>query len=58
MYVAVKGGEQAILSSYQLLDQQRRGDSSVPELSILQIRQQMKLAVDRVMTLTLNLQPS
>ena len=50
MYVAVKGGEQAILSSYQLLDQQRRGDLSVPELSIAQIRQQMKLAVDRVMT--------
>lgn len=50
MYVAVKGGEQAILSSYQLLDQQRRGDPSVPELSIVQIRQQMKLAVDRVMT--------
>jgi alpha-D-ribose 1-methylphosphonate 5-triphosphate synthase subunit PhnI len=50
MYVAVKGGEQAILSSYQLLDQQRRGDPSVPELSIAQIRQQMKLAVDRVMT--------
>ena len=50
MYVAVKGGEQAILSSYRLLDQQRRGDLSVPELSIAQIRQQMKLAVDRVMT--------
>ena len=50
MYVAVKGGEQAILSSYQLLDEQRRGDPSVPELSIAQIRQQMKLAVDRVMT--------
>ena len=50
MYVAVKGGEQAILSSYQLLDQQRRGDPNVPELSIAQIRQQMKLAVDRVMT--------
>ena len=50
MYVAVKGGEQAILSSYQLLDQQRRGDPSVPELSIAQICQQMKLAVDRVMT--------
>lgn len=50
MYVAVKGGEQAILSSYQLLDQQRRGDPCVPELSIAQIRQQMKLAVDRVMT--------
>ena len=50
MYVAVKGGEQAILSSYQLLDQQRRGDLDVPDLSIAQIRQQMKLAVDRVMT--------
>ena len=50
MYVAVKGGEQAILSSYQLLDRQRRGDPTVPELSIAQIRQQMKLAVDRVMT--------
>ncbi|MEI7568032.1 MAG: carbon-phosphorus lyase complex subunit PhnI [Alcaligenaceae bacterium] len=50
MYVAVKGGEQAILSSYQLLDRQRRGDQTVPELSIAQIRQQMKLAVDRVMT--------
>ena len=50
MYVAVKGGEQAILSSYQLLDRQRRGDQTVPELSIAQIRQQLKLAVDRVMT--------
>ena len=50
MYVAVKGGEQAILSSYQLLDRQRRGDLTVPELSIAQIRQQLKLAVDRVMT--------
>ena len=50
MYVAVKGGETAILNSYRLLAQQRRGDESVPELSIAQIRQQMKLAVDRVMT--------
>ncbi len=50
MYVAVKGGETAILNSYKLLAQQRRGDESVPELSIEQIRQQMKLAVDRVMT--------
>jgi alpha-D-ribose 1-methylphosphonate 5-triphosphate synthase subunit PhnI len=50
MYVAVKGGETAILNSYQLLAQQRRGDESVPELSVMQIRQQMKLAVDRVMT--------
>ncbi|MEZ5665223.1 MAG: carbon-phosphorus lyase complex subunit PhnI [Burkholderiaceae bacterium] len=50
MYVAVKGGETAILNSYRLLAEQRRGDESVPELSITQIRQQMKLAVDRVMT--------
>ena len=50
MYVAVKGGETAILNSYQLLAQQRRGDETVPELSVTQIRQQMKLAVDRVMT--------
>ncbi len=50
MYVAVKGGETAILNSYHLLARQRRGDTSVPELSVAQIRQQMKLAVDRVMT--------
>lgn len=50
MYVAVKGGETAILNSYRLLAQQRRGDETVPELSVTQIRQQMKLAVDRVMT--------
>jgi len=50
MYVAVKGGETAILNSYRMLAQQRRGDAAVPELSIAQIRQQMKLAVDRVMT--------
>jgi alpha-D-ribose 1-methylphosphonate 5-triphosphate synthase subunit PhnI len=50
MYVAVKGGETAILNSYRLLAQQRRGDESVPELGIAQIREQMKLAVDRVMT--------
>ncbi len=50
MYVAVKGGETAILNSYRLLAQQRRGDESVPELTVAQIRQQMKLAVDRVMT--------
>jgi len=50
MYVAVKGGETAILNSYRLLAEQRRGDQAVPELSVAQIRQQMKLAVDRVMT--------
>ncbi len=50
MYVAVKGGEAAILNSYKLLDQQRRGDTTQPELSVAQIQSQLKLAVDRVMT--------
>jgi alpha-D-ribose 1-methylphosphonate 5-triphosphate synthase subunit PhnI len=49
MYVAVKGGETAILNSYELLAVQRRGDPALPELSIAQIREQLKLAVDRVM---------
>lgn len=50
MYVAVKGGERAILGSYALLGEQRRGDPGVPELSLEQIKQQLRLAVDRVMT--------
>jgi alpha-D-ribose 1-methylphosphonate 5-triphosphate synthase subunit PhnI len=50
MYVAVKGGEAAILQSYRLVAEQRRGDVAVPELSVAQIREQLKLAVDRVMT--------
>jgi len=50
MYVAVKGGEAAILNSYRLLAQQRRGDAAVAELSVAQISQQLRLAVDRVMT--------
>ena len=49
MYVAVKGGETAILNSYRLLAEQRRGDNRLPELSVSQIQQQLKLAVDRVM---------
>jgi alpha-D-ribose 1-methylphosphonate 5-triphosphate synthase subunit PhnI len=49
MYVAVKGGERAILNSYQMLDEYRRGDTNVPELTVEQIRQQMPLAVSRVM---------
>jgi alpha-D-ribose 1-methylphosphonate 5-triphosphate synthase subunit PhnI len=49
MYVAVKGGETAILNSYQLLADQRRGDPALAELSVEQIQQQLKLAVDRVM---------
>jgi alpha-D-ribose 1-methylphosphonate 5-triphosphate synthase subunit PhnI len=49
MYVAVKGGEQAILNSWRLLAEQRRGDTRVPELTLAQIREQLGLAVDRVM---------
>ena len=49
MYVAVKGGERAILNSYRMLDAYRRGDAQVPELTLAQIRQQMPLAVSRVM---------
>lgn len=50
MYVAVKGGERAILNSYKLLDQYRRGNTAVPELTLDQIREQMPLAVSRVMS--------
>ncbi|WP_082621697.1 carbon-phosphorus lyase complex subunit PhnI [Bordetella sp. N] len=49
MYVAVKGGERAILNSYRMLDSFRRGDPAVPALTLAQIREQMPLAVDRVM---------
>lgn len=49
MYVAVKGGERAILNSYRMLDAYRRGDTAVPELTLAQIREQMPLAVSRVM---------
>ncbi len=50
MYVAVKGGARAIEASHALLDARRRGDTSVPELDVAQIREQLSLAVDRVMT--------
>ena len=50
MYVAVKGGAAAIESSWRLLDAQRRGDTSIAELSVAQIRSQLSLAVDRVMS--------
>lgn len=49
MYVAVKGGERAIDTAHQWLAEERRGDPAVPELTIPQIREQMKLAVNRVM---------
>lgn len=49
MYVAVKGGEAAIDAAHERLAERRRGDLSVPELSVPQIREQLSLAVDRVM---------
>jgi alpha-D-ribose 1-methylphosphonate 5-triphosphate synthase subunit PhnI len=48
-YVAVKGGEEAIQNAEALLKAKRRGDMAVPELSLEQIKQQMQLAVNRVM---------
>jgi alpha-D-ribose 1-methylphosphonate 5-triphosphate synthase subunit PhnI len=50
MYVAVKGGEKAIEAAHRLLAEARRGDRSVPDLSLQQIDEQLALAVDRVMT--------
>jgi alpha-D-ribose 1-methylphosphonate 5-triphosphate synthase subunit PhnI len=49
MYVAAKGGERAIENAHRLLASARRGDPAVPELSLDQIKQQLTLAVDRVM---------
>jgi len=49
MYVAVKGGERAINSAHAWLAEERRGDTAISELSIRQIRSQLRLAVDRVL---------
>lgn len=49
MYVAVKGGETAIQNSHLLLAELRRGDPARAELEVGQIREQLRLAVDRVM---------
>ncbi len=49
MYVAVKGGEMAIENAHAWLAEERRGDRDVAELSIAQIREQLSLAVNRVM---------
>ncbi|MBX2804592.1 MAG: carbon-phosphorus lyase complex subunit PhnI [Hyphomicrobiales bacterium] len=50
MYVAVKGGEAAIEAAHKLLAKERRGDASVLELTTDQIREQLSLAVNRVMS--------
>ncbi len=49
MYVAVKGGERAIENAHAWLAEERRGDPSIDELSVAQIREQLSLAVNRVM---------
>ncbi|MCG7505432.1 carbon-phosphorus lyase complex subunit PhnI [Mesorhizobium retamae] len=49
MITSIKGGEKAIDASHQLLSKRRRGDPNVAQLSVEQIREQLSLAVDRVM---------
>jgi alpha-D-ribose 1-methylphosphonate 5-triphosphate synthase subunit PhnI len=49
MYVAVKGGERAIDNAHAWLAEARRGDVTVAEMSLAQIREQLALAVNRVM---------
>ena len=49
MYVAVKGGERAIDAAHAWLAEERRGDTAIAELSVAQIREQLALAVNRVM---------
>lgn len=49
MYVAVKGGEKAIDAAHQLLAEQRRGDPSLPAISLQQIAEQLTLGIDRIM---------
>ncbi len=50
MYVAVKGGERAIAASHAEIARARRGNETVPEMTVAQISEQLRLAVDRVMT--------
>ena len=50
MYVAVKGGETAIANAHAWLDEARRGDPAVPELTTDQVAEQLTLAVDRAMS--------
>jgi alpha-D-ribose 1-methylphosphonate 5-triphosphate synthase subunit PhnI len=49
MYVAVKGGEAAIANAHRLLADRRRGDRSLPAISVEQIVSQLALSVDRIM---------
>lgn len=49
MYVAVKGGERAIDNAHAWLAEERRGATAIEALSVDQIREQLSLAVHRVM---------
>ncbi len=49
MYVAVKGGEAAIEAAHAWLAEARRGDPGIASLTVAQIREQLTLAVNRVM---------
>jgi alpha-D-ribose 1-methylphosphonate 5-triphosphate synthase subunit PhnI len=49
VYVALKGGEQAIDNAHGWLAEARRGDPAVPELSPAQIAGQLSHATDRAM---------
>ncbi|MGZ9724151.1 carbon-phosphorus lyase complex subunit PhnI [Rhizobium miluonense] len=49
MAQTIKGGERAIAATHKLLAKQRRGDPSIPEIHAVAIREQLGLAVDRVM---------
>lgn len=49
MYVAVKGGERAIANAHLLLADRRRGEQSLPVLSIAQVVQQLSIGAARVM---------
>src|ERR1700744_6359964 len=48
-YVAVKGGEQAIDNAHAWLAEERRGDTSIADVSLQQIAGQLGRAVDRAM---------
>ncbi|QQA43853.1 carbon-phosphorus lyase complex subunit PhnI [Pelagovum pacificum] len=50
MYVAAKGGEEAIAAAHAWLAECRRGDRSVPALTSEQVAGQLTLAVARVMS--------
>ncbi|TBX97266.1 carbon-phosphorus lyase complex subunit PhnI [Rhizobium laguerreae] len=49
MVTSIKGGEKAIDASHRIVAKRRRGDPNVARLSVEQIREQLSLAVDRVM---------